>query len=80
MALVVKTVLGSNFWGRSLSSLEPILLGLGCWGRCTTHFRTYFNGWICKIGMVTGGTIWILTHGHIISVVLFKGGLVSVDK
>ena len=31
------------------------------WGRCTTHFRTYFSGWI---GMFTGGTIWILTHGR----------------
>ena len=28
------------------------------WGRYTTHFRTYFSGWI---GMFTGGTIWILT-------------------
>ena len=30
-------------------------------GEFTTHFRTYLSGWI---GMVTGGTIWILTHGH----------------
>ena len=30
--------------------------------RCTTHFRTYFSGWI---GMFTGGTIWLLTHGHV---------------
>ena len=30
------------------------------WGRCTTHFRTYFSG----IGRFTGGTIWILTHGQ----------------
>ena len=29
--------------------------------RCTTHFRTYFRGWI---GMFTGGTICLLTHGH----------------
>ena len=34
------------------------------WGRCTTHFRTYFSGWI---GMSTGGTIWILTHGHVLA-------------
>ena len=26
-------------------------------GEFTTHFRTYFSGWI---GMFTGGTIWIL--------------------
>ena len=31
-------------------------------GRCTTHFRTYFSGWI---GIFTRGTIWILTHGHL---------------
>ena len=29
--------------------------------RCTTHFRTYFSGWI---GMFTGGTIWILIYGQ----------------
>ena len=31
-------------------------------GEFTTHFRTYFSGWI---GMFTGGRIWILTHGHL---------------
>ena len=31
-------------------------------GGCTTHFRAYFSGWI---GMFIGGTIWILTDGHI---------------
>ena len=31
-------------------------------GEFTTHFSTYFSGWI---GMFTG-TIWTLTHGHII--------------
>ena len=31
------------------------------WGGCTTHFRTYFTGWI---GMLTGGTIWLLAHGQ----------------
>ena len=36
MAVVVKTVLGSHF-------------GVG---EFTTHFRTYFSGWI---GMFTGG-------------------------
>ena len=30
--------------------------------RCTTHLRAYFSGWI---GMFTGGTIRLLTHGHI---------------
>ena len=30
-------------------------------GQFTTHFKTYFSGWI---GMFTGGTIWLLTHGH----------------
>ena len=34
---------------------------LGGLGEFTTHFRTYFSGdWDVK----TGGTIWILTHGH----------------
>ena len=32
-------------------------------GEFTTHFRTDFSGWI---GMFTGGTSWILTHGHTI--------------
>ena len=51
------------------SSLRPIWLwvktnGIPFWlvGEFTTHFRTYFSGWI---GMFTGGTIWLLTHGHI---------------
>ena len=35
--------------------------GIPVWGRCTTHCRTYFSGWI---GMFTGGTICILTHGQ----------------
>ena len=26
--------------------------------------RTYFSGWI---GMFTGGTIWLLTHGQILN-------------
>ena len=37
-------------------------MGIPFWGRCTTHFRAYFSGWI---GMFTGGAIWLLTHGHI---------------
>ena len=32
------------------------------WGRCTTHFRTYFSGWI---GMFTGGQPGFWTHGHL---------------
>ena len=48
---------------RALESvaIRPVTwLWVPCWGRCTTHFRTYFSG----IGMFTGGTIGILTHGH----------------
>ena len=30
-------------------------------GEFTAHFGTYFSGWI---GMFSGGTIWVLTHGH----------------
>ena len=42
-------------------------------GEFTTHFRTYLSGWI---GMFTGGTIWILTHGHMAAMgVLFLGDL-----
>ena len=33
-------------------------------GEFTTHFRTYFSGWI---GMFTAGTIWVLTHSHVVS-------------
>ena len=38
--------------------------GIPFWlvGEFTTHFRTYFGGWI---GRFTGGTIWILTHGQV---------------
>ena len=43
--------------GGSKPFWDPILVG-----EFTTHFRTYFSGWI---GMFTGGTIWILTHGHL---------------
>ena len=30
-------------------------------GEFTTHFRTYFSGWI---GLFTGLMIRVLTHGH----------------
>ena len=48
------------------------------WGRCTTHFRTYFSG--C-IGMFLGGTIWILTHGllHTVAKGLVDRHLWNVD-
>ena len=31
-------------------------------GESTAHFGTYLSGWT---GMCFGGTIWILTHGHV---------------
>ena len=31
-------------------------------GEFTTHFRLCFSGWI---GMFTGNTIWLLTHGQV---------------
>ena len=31
-------------------------------GEFTTHFRTYFSDWD-----VHWGTIWVLTHGHLLS-------------
>ena len=53
-----------------VASFDPYSNGLGCqnrfgipfWlvGEFSTHFRAYFSGWI---GMFTGGTIWLLTHG-----------------
>ena len=39
---------GLPFGAGSEPFWDPILVG-----RCTTHFRTYFSGWI---GMFTGGT------------------------
>ena len=51
---VVKTVLRSHFGGEFTTHLVDL--------RCTTHFRTYLSGWI---GMLTGGAIWILTHGQV---------------
>ena len=44
--------------------------------QCTTHFRTYFSGWI---GMFTGGTIWILTHGHLSEPHLADGEWLDLD-
>ena len=35
--------------------------GIPFWGRCTTHLKSILVG----IGMFTGNTIWILTHGHV---------------
>ena len=34
------------------------------WGRCTTHFRTYFSGWI-ESDVHWGYRLWILTHGQV---------------
>ena len=61
-AVVVKTFLGSGGQHRfGLWLSKPV--GVLFWGfRCTTHFGASFSGWI---GRFTGGTIWILTHGHI---------------
>ena len=62
---------GSNFLQASTAlradKSRSILLwvkrnGIPCWGRCTTHVRTYFSG---GLGCSVGGTSWILTHGHI---------------
>ena len=52
-------------WGPKSIWLWVKTDGIPFWGfRCTTHFRTYFSGWI---GMFTGGTIWTLTHGQYVS-------------
>ena len=43
--------------------LSHTALGQHRSGEFTTHFRTYFSGWI---GMFTGATeFWLLTHGQI---------------
>ena len=47
--LTTHVAVGENQW-------DPIL------GWAHLHFRTYFSGWI---GMFTGTTIWVLTHGHV---------------
>ena len=47
------------------------------WGfRCTTRFGTYFIG---EIGMFTGGTISVLTHGHVLFRPLYILGLGMVN-
>ena len=53
------------------SSLEPhgcggqtVLVSFWLVGEFTTHFRFLFVG----TGMFTGGTIWILSHGHMVLV------------
>ena len=51
VAVVVKTVLGSHFGGRCTTRAGFILADFVV-GEFTTHFRTYFSGWI---GMFTGG-------------------------
>ena len=73
MPLAVGSVFLRDPWRNKISNLHPIssdTFGSGCQNRfgisflgfwCTTHFRTHFSGWI---GMFTGGTIWLLTHGH----------------
>ena len=57
--------LGSNglrspFDSAAIGGSKPLGSHFGV-GEFTAHFRTYFSGWI---GMVTGGMVWILTHGH----------------
>ena len=49
--------------GRQMLWWSKPLNGIPFWlvGALTAHFRTYLSGWI---GMFTGGTIWILTHGQ----------------
>ena len=50
--------------GTQLHAVRHLAVGQSQWNPMlgTTHFRTYFSGWI---GMLTGGTFWILTHGHL---------------
>ena len=65
----------STPWAKACSAVPPgrllvVKTVMGpFWARCTTHFRTYFSGWS---GMFTGGTIWVLTHGHILKHPLFE--------
>ena len=68
LAVVVKTVLGSHcgWWVNSPPISKPILVvGLGLfwgWGIGAPPILGSFSGWI---GMFTGGTIWLLTHGQL---------------
>ena len=50
--------------------------GIPFWDRCTTHFRTCI---LVGIGMFTGGTIWVLTHGHL-RLVWSKKGVLTARK
>ena len=53
-------------------SFDQFGFGNGCgsttmasfWGRCTTHFRTYFSGWI-ESDVHWGYGLWIVTRGQI---------------
>ena len=44
----------SRAFGVTQSGSKPMV---PFWGRCTTH--------LVENGMFTGGTIWMLTHGHV---------------
>ena len=68
-----------------LGQIQSASLRCGCgskpmvpfWGRCTTHFRTYFSGdWNVHWGY------GILTHGHMAPafVVSFHGPMASISK
>ena len=50
---IVKRPCGQHPYGCGSKPMVPF------WGRCTTHFS------LCWWGLFTGGTIWLLTRGHI---------------
>ena len=63
--------MGQNQWDPILGPGAPGV------GEFTTHFSTYFS-W--AVGMFTGGTIWILTHGHAAAVECCGAGLLVVEN
>ena len=58
IALDMLFCIGLTKYGCGSKPLVPF------WGRSTTHFSLFFAG----IGMFTGGTIWILTHTHMVAI------------
>ena len=51
-------VAAATRWNMAVGQNQWCHLGVG---EFTTRFRSYSSGWI---GMFTGGTIWLLTHGY----------------
>ena len=56
------SILGSPIFDPRPHGCGSKPMGSHFWIGAPPFFRTYFSGWI---GKFTGGTIWVLTHGHV---------------